>query len=626
MLLPCAAAAASGDSYLKELIETARRRGLPEDSTWQLLLHDRAGLFGGVQSDARGKRFFLSPRGRKDPEAELEATLAAFFDAKPSAPEVQHPQCRFPARYEWLKERLSFDASRLPEQACPRFEEWRNDFRAASVSLVFATSYLNNPASLYGHTFLRVDRAGARAGDPLTEECINFAADTGETNGIIFALKGLLGAYPGRFASMPYYFKVQQYNNMESRDLWEYSLRLTPAQTDRMLAHLWELGQAYFPYYFLTSNCAYYPMTLLEVADPSLKLTRRPWLRVIPMDTVRVILDQPGLVSSRKLRPSALRLMFARRALLSRDEMLTAEAVAKGSEESVFKRLDSLDPPRRALALDSAYDYFRWRHGGRRYQSPEEDRWERLILVHRSQLDVKSSDVAALKLGEAFPPDEGHATGRVSYGEGRLQGRLFDEVSLRPALHDLAEAPEGYVPDSQLEMFHLTGRFDRQDGRGYLERFTIMDAVSLSPLDRWVKRTSWNFSFGLERPRDLPGPPDRRPVFRLSGGAGPAVQTHLIHRETWYVMGNGVGDVGGVFKDSYRVGAGGTAGVTAELFSFWRTTAEAGELRYVGGPTKKSPGWSWINSFSLGKDFELRARWRRDGVNKEALFSLSLYL
>ena len=39
--------------------------------------------------------------------------------------------------------------------------------------------------------------------------------------------------------------KVQEYNNLESRDLWEYTRwTLNAAELDRLIRHLWEMGQA----------------------------------------------------------------------------------------------------------------------------------------------------------------------------------------------------------------------------------------------------------------------------------------------------------------------------------------------------------------------------------------------
>jgi hypothetical protein len=91
-------------AYLAELTLRAETLGLAESPRWHALLHYRPGHFGrGVLSVASSADFFLSPEGRRDPHAELVATLAAFLgndtvrgdEGKGRA--AEHPQCAFPA-------------------------------------------------------------------------------------------------------------------------------------------------------------------------------------------------------------------------------------------------------------------------------------------------------------------------------------------------------------------------------------------------------------------------------------------------------------------------------------------------------------------------------------------------
>jgi hypothetical protein len=96
------------------LIRSAHEKKLAEHPYWRRLLHMRIGWFGRTLSDIDGKNFFLSPQGRTNPRAELDATLRAFLEPISTDAEVQHPQCRFPERYHWLKGQLNFS----PLKAC----------------------------------------------------------------------------------------------------------------------------------------------------------------------------------------------------------------------------------------------------------------------------------------------------------------------------------------------------------------------------------------------------------------------------------------------------------------------------------------------------------------------------
>src|SRR5512147_168299 len=118
------AAEPAPDPYPAELAARARAGRLGEDRHWLRLGHWRRGLLGGWESEVDGPGFFLSPRGKVDPQAELEATVLGFFAPPPADPALQHPQWQFPARLACAVERLGLDPARLPPRECPRLAEW----------------------------------------------------------------------------------------------------------------------------------------------------------------------------------------------------------------------------------------------------------------------------------------------------------------------------------------------------------------------------------------------------------------------------------------------------------------------------------------------------------------------
>jgi len=65
--------------YLTILLAQANQQQLYNHRYWHLLLHYRNNVFGGVTSEVDDQNFFLSPNGKTDPQAELEATIRAFF-------------------------------------------------------------------------------------------------------------------------------------------------------------------------------------------------------------------------------------------------------------------------------------------------------------------------------------------------------------------------------------------------------------------------------------------------------------------------------------------------------------------------------------------------------------------
>ena len=308
--------------YVNELIARARQRGLAKTAQWRRLGHYVPSPPNGFESEAAGQNFFLAPNGKNDPQAELDATLRGFFselapyDAKdPKHKNVRHPLCQFPARFLWLSKALSIDSKRLKLRACAPYSEFKSSLQAKSVTLVFSSYYLNNPASAFGHTFLRINKANPHVPEErrqLLDYGLDFSAEVDTKNALFYAIKGIFGLFPGTFRKLPYYYKVREYNDYESRDLWEYELTLGEAQLNMLVAHAWELGATFFPYYYATANCSYAILALLEAADPSLSLLAHLHAPVIPADTVKSLYGNKGLVGRVKYRPS-MRSVFQHR-------------------------------------------------------------------------------------------------------------------------------------------------------------------------------------------------------------------------------------------------------------------------------------------------------------------------
>jgi len=235
--LSCWSAPPADASYLNELIDRAVVAHLADEREWQVLLHYRRTLTGGIGSMQDDPGFFMSPEGKTDPQAELVATLTTFFSDELVGRSKQPAQCAFVARYHWLNEKLQFDERRLPPQPCERFTRWFDDFNAAAITVIFPAGFMNNPSSMFGHTFLRVDGKEQTPQTRILAYTINYAAQLPPDAGLEYAIKGVFGAYPGYFSTIPYYLKVQEYRDIDNRDIWEYRLNLTEPQVRLLLMH-----------------------------------------------------------------------------------------------------------------------------------------------------------------------------------------------------------------------------------------------------------------------------------------------------------------------------------------------------------------------------------------------------
>jgi hypothetical protein len=616
-----ASATDAAPPYLSELIQHAAQAKLAEEREWHLLLHYRKTFWGGYESEADDPGFFLAPDGKTDPQAELNATLARFFSDEPVGRSKQPAQCAFVARYQWLKTRLRFDERRLPPMACERFRKWSAEMNAEGLSMIFPSAYLNNPSSMFGHTFLRVDRQGQSEQTRLLAYTINYAADVPEDAGWAFILKGVFGGYKGYFSTVPYYLKVQEYRDIENRDIWEYRLNLTDAQLRRLLMHAWELGNADFDYFFFKENCSYHLLSLLEYADPSLHLTDRFWFWTIPVDTVRLLARQANLVGALVFRPARSSVIRWKRSGLSDAEqrwfagLMDRPALASDPE---FLRL----PVERQIAvLDLVSDALRYRSVTDEQRAESYKEKDRQVLLSRSRIRMPSAPPAFPSPSAA--PEEGHGTSRAGLGVGWRNGAFFEDWSLRLAYHDLLDPDAGYSPNAQIELLSASLRHYQILDRTRLEKLTLANIVSLSPLDAFFHAPSWKVSGGWEtvvRPGcEYCG------NFNVNGGFGGSMQTDLAARAVWFTFAEADANWSHAYAENHRLGGGGTVGTLVTLTDRWKLLASGSYLRYPLGDRSDDLRLFVGQRYTLARNAALRFEFNRRDDDTQTAFYLHVY-
>ena len=519
-------------AYLPELLASAKEKSLAEARAWLRLGHWRKRLLGGWESEADGPGLFLSPQGKRDPAAELEATLTGFFAAGDGAPSdnskladpsLEHPQCRFPARFAFLAGALQIDPARLPPRSCPRFEAFWRRVSARSATLIFSSYYLNNPASAFGHTFLRLGKDEvASSGErlDLIDQAVDFAAIANTPNAVLYAFEGLFGFFRGEFSARPYFYKVREYADYESRDLWEYDLSLDQRQLGMLVAHLWELGQTWFDYYYVTENCSYQILGALEAADPKLDLLSHVGVATLPSDSVKALFANPGLVRGVRYRPSARTQLAARTAGLSGGDLDAVQQLAEGDDSA---GLGAMPTDERVRVVDAALDLVDVRHGRDIVtgSDPRADRLRQHLLETRSAIGVPSPPLN-IPPPPAGGPERGHGSLRLGLGGGasREEGALFLAEG-RMALHDLADPPAGFSPRTQLEFFKVRLSAADRPGAVRLEEASLVEVTSLNPIDRFEQRVSWKMRVGATRVADAGC--DRCVAGFLAVGGGPGM-------------------------------------------------------------------------------------------------------
>jgi len=608
-------------SYLRQLIEQANILRLADEREWHVLLHYQPNLFGrGVTSMQDDPGFFMAPTGKTDPQAELAATLAQFFSDELVGRSKQPAQCAFVARYHWLKEKLHFDERRLPPQFCERFTRWFNEFNAQSISVIFPTGFMNNPASMFGHTFLRIDAKGQTPQTRILDYTINYAAEVPPNAGPEYAIKGIFGGYRGHFSTIPYYLKVQEYRDIENRDIWEYRLDLTQEQVRRLLMHTWEMGNAYFDYFFFDENCSFHILGLIEAAEPSIHLLDRFPIAAIPVDTVRV-LAEAGLVADVVARPSRSTVVRRKREAMSDEERDWLNTLVADPDALKSERFGTLSPERQAFVLETVSDYLLMRgSGGPEEGGPFREK-NKSILAARSQLRVLPTDLTIEPYVKR--PDLGHRTSRIGIGAGWRNDRAFEEINMRLAYHDLLDPENGYTPDAQIEIMSLAVRHYHNQSQARLERLSVMNMVSLVPMDSLFQAPSWKLNLGMNTIVH-----DGCQLCTngfLNGGLGGAVQSHVLGRQVWYAMAEVEADASKAYEESYRIGGGGTVGLLADITDRWKLLATGTYLRYALGEKSEDIRWSVGQRYSLTTNLAFRVEYNHRSHDNDVLGTLQWY-
>ena len=616
-----AAASAGDDSYLKELIDRATAERLADQRDWHVLLHYLPNLLGsGVTSMEDDPGFFMAPNGKTDPQAELAATLGQFFSEELVGRSKQPAQCAFVARYHWLKEKLQFDERRLPPQFCERFIRWFNEFNAQAISVIFPTGFMNNPASMFGHTFLRIDAKGQTPQTRILDYTINYAAEVPPNAGPEYAIKGVFGGYRGHFSTIPYYLKVQEYRDIENRDIWEYRLDLTQQQVTRLLMHTWEMGNAYFDYFFFDENCSFHILSLIEAAEPSIHLTDRFRFYAIPVDTVRR-LAASGLVGEVVSRPSRSTLIRRKREAMTGDERGWLKTLVADPNALQSDRFRALSPERQAFVLETASDYLLMRgSGGAEEGGPFREK-NKSILAARSRLKVSPADVPIEPYVKR--PDLGHGTSRAGIGAGWRNDRAFEEINIRAAYHDLLDPEAGYTPDAQIEVLSAALRHYHNDSQARLERFTALNMISLAPMDSLFQAPSWKLALGMNTIAH--GGCQLCTNGYLNGGLGGAVESHVLGRQVWYAMAEVEADASKAYEQSHRVGGGGTVGLLADITERWKLLATGSYLRYALGEKSEDIRWSVGQRYTLTTNLAFRVEYNHRSHDNDVLATLHWY-
>ena len=515
---------------------------------WLKIVHYQPRLFGGYKATIGSDNFYLSPCGRTNPKKELEATIALFSSNDDKT------KCLFPARYKLLKDNGLIDYD-FP--VCPEYDSFVSDLQPAGITFLFTDAYMNNSSSLFGHTLLRVDTK--RKGTQLLAHGINYGAFTrGYEDSFLYAIYGLIGAYQGGYTTKPYYDVINTYNNLENRDIWEYSLNLTQDELDIFVAHIWEIGQTLTPYYFFTLNCSYMLMEALDAIKPELNLAQQFKFQTIPLDTIKAINNEEGLIKRVQYRPSRERKIKYRIRQMTKNQYQAFVQVVK-EDKSDFELLSKEE---KADVLETAYQYVQYQYVSKKLELNDYRKKSFALLKKRNQLQTKP---VFDELKDGNNPALAHDSAMVSIALGAKNGQVFEQISLRPAYHSLIDNYKGFLRGAEINFLDAVFRHYDDEKKYVLEKINILELSSLSPIDKIFKAPSYKINLKFERMFN-PKTYDNGYAVNASvaGGATMALSDNILA----YFLSSVDGVYGGFLPDNCWLGAGLSGGILANYDKF----------------------------------------------------------
>ena len=582
--------------------EQAKTKNLAQDTTWRRLLYfsdEKKGLFGKNKniSAVDDARFFLSPNGREDSGAELDAMLVAFADEmanKTNNSKTNHTAqasnsssalCRFPARAKWLSDTLAIEKSAM-QVTCPELTAWMQKLAPEQLSIMFAQEYLDNPLSAFAHTLLRID-SKASVADPSQIHHAYALNDTvdGDTkdNFVLYAIKSMTGGYNNLIEIDPYPEKLAKYLQDDERDAWTYQLDLTPEEVQQIILHVWETKELKLPYYFTSDNCASEILRLIDVVRPEQHLLSQLPYAVIPSDVVQ-LLNKEGFLASTNYTPA--------------DSTLRQAQLNKVKQER--EQLGYHNNPKQTI---------------------NEIKSAQLNKVSSMSSDGQTLLTHQIAVSDTNPLNR-HSLQMGSIGIGQRGDNNYIDLGARAGYHDTLDNPSGFPQFFDLEGASATVRlYDTDNDKAnqpksvVLQNLTLIKGRSFNPVNSAKKGKTWGASIEATRINDGS---QQDGTDHLVGSLGyesgwswafgtPSAGTGEMPPQLCYTFLAGTAQTGRGINKGFRVGAGVNAGCRYQINNQLRAQAELQLPYWYHGSSDDSNvrGHYWQPISSLGLQYDI---------------------
>lgn len=538
-----------------ELQALALDKRLDHADKWLALLHV------SHQKPQIQDRHFILTLDNFSARHELLATIAYLY-----GPQSQQAVCRFPARYAWLRSELPLPE--LPLNRCDELNEFVTHAPTDSIALVFASENLSQPSSMMGHLFLKVSglsREGQRV-----DHAISFFTDAGTLNIPKLFFDSMVVGKKGFFVLSPYQDEVSKYVTQEQRTLWEYELRLPPADIKLLQYHMQELKHTEITYFFQDYNCATLVKQIVAIGAPAI-LSQSGWW-VTPKEVIQRT-HESKLIGATTVKTPSRWLVRTLQTTMPTAQVETIRQYVKARGSQPLDVLVDGSSQQNFLTLELARAYNTYLYEQRIIEVQD---W-RLFDQRVKAVEKERYPGLELQMGESKNPVLAPREKQFSTGWKVQANTDYILLGLLPVSHTLADDNSQHANESELRLFDLAVLANTQTGSIKLDHLTIYATQTLLSRDALTGGLSGRFKIGFEQ---QPNPRREGQTALLIEGALGITLRPASDVDLFAMLGGGVG----YHHQAYVYGIPQVGMVIREIYQMKSILAASRVTRPLGDP------------------------------------------
>ena len=338
------------------------------------------------------------------------------------------------------------------------------------IRICFATPYLSNPMSYFGHIFIEFYNAD----NPLFSYVLSYLGNTKDISKFDIYKKGILGTLDGKYTIQPFFNFYDKYIVNENRNIISYKINLNEDQKKEFKTIIADNYFIHQDYSFIFYNCMDGLMDLLtQVDDVNLSSS----FINAPADLINKLIESK-LLSDKLVYASYTENQNNMYYSLSKQEKDQFNFLMNTSDR--VKYLESLDSEYRLKlgSLISSNYYYNFHHNNK-YNSD----YINIINMSVPNLPIVTNDI------DTFIPTN---TGFIQLdflSSNNQENKL--KLTFRPLFSDIGEQYYSDYSQGAIEIGKVSATFNKDEFE--LEQFSWIKLSSLNRLSRFKKNMSWNF-------------------------------------------------------------------------------------------------------------------------------------